>query len=249
MTNILPTDKWTAERGHTYKLRPGTHNAILLPDPKGITIIGQPLAVIRPQPPYDCGVYCDNRLQAEGITLKGLWIVGAKVNGVNFWNGHGITLDDCLIDLSGSLGVALHNCNRTTLTRCNITSSKSHATYLSGDSITVANCRIHDNGKCGVHLWTDAVGGIIRNATIIGNNIRNHGRQAIVTRCDDPVVIADNYVDAAMNGVEVLKGGGTIIGNTIRNVTHWHVCVQKGEGAVRMVGGYGKVFDPDKRLA
>lgn len=248
MTRILPADKWYAEPGETYKLLPGTHNAINLPDPRNITIIGQPLAVICPQPPYECGVYCDNRLQAENVTLKGLMILRASVNGVNFHNGRGITLDDCWIEDSGSLGVALHNCNRTVLTRCQIIGSKSHATYLSGDGITVANCRIHHNGKCGVHLWTDAPGGFIRNATIIGNNIRNHGRQAIVTRCDDPVVIADNYVDGAMSGIEVLGGGGVVCGNTIRNVSYWHVCVQKCTKPVVMVGGHSKVFDPEGRI-
>ena len=52
---ILPTDKWTPEANHTYTLAPGTHNAVLMPDPRGITIIGQPGAVIVPKAPYECG--------------------------------------------------------------------------------------------------------------------------------------------------------------------------------------------------
>lgn len=262
MTRILPTDTWTPESGKTYTLAPGTHNAVFFRQSvENVTIVGEPGALTRPQPPYLCGVYVDDRMSAINVRLYNLDIAGASVDGIRFWGDHGIEIVNCSVRSCLNQGIALHGCTNCLVTGCRISWNgygdrsdipQAHGIYASGNWLQIIGNNIWRNRGWGVHLWEEAY-----NSQVVENKISGHVRGAgIVCGQKNGIpnggnTFARNHIDGG-SGI-TLRGGGDyrLIDNVCTNVPpeKYALDIQKCKGPVLLVGeAGGKVWDPDGRM-
>jgi len=260
----LPAAVASLAAGDTLLLKAGVYNSICFRTPvKGVTIKAQypGRAWIRPKPPYECGVYADDRMACSDITIDGLDVT-APIDGIRFMHGQRITVRNCHVHHTGNMGLALHYCDGTTVEGCLIEDCGSgyesvsgvrqqHGMYLSGDLVTVRNNLIRNNSGWGVHLWPYATRSVVAN-----NLILNHPRgSGIVYRRDpadaDPANgnrVHRNMVSNALNGVQAVCGIGDVIADNTCVGCIWAVNLQKPAGRVYLDANIGgPTYNPSGR--
>jgi hypothetical protein len=249
----------------------GTYNAILLkPGWDGITLKAQNLAkaLIRPQAPYECGIYGSSDKVFKDITIYGFDVAGAKVNGISFRNSERVKVEQCYIHHNGNMGVALHYCNQLQLIDCFLElngsgilgptgAGQQHSTYLSGVQLYVAGNLIM-NGTYGVHIWPWCTRSIIENNTILNHS----GAGIVLARWEkDPKnanYIANNTCIGGQYGVQLLQGTQERIYNNVfyKNLYSVGLWQNSGDGPKFTGGsvyldsnylGGDPIFDPAKK--
>jgi hypothetical protein len=248
----------------------GTYNAILLkPGWDGITLRSQnpAKAVVRPQAPYECGIYGASDKVFKDVTIQGFDIGGAKMNGINFKNSR-IRLIGNHIHHNANIGVALHFCNQSEIIDNFIEKNgegeegpkavgEQHATYISGDQLIVTGNYIY-HGDYGIHIWPWGTRCIIE-----GNTIVRHSKASIVlARWDtDPKnanYIANNTCIGSNYGVQIVQGTHERVYNNVfvKNLYSIGLWQNSGDGP-KFTGGSiyvdsnylsgDPIFDPAKK--
>jgi hypothetical protein len=256
---ILPSDVWTPLSGRSYELAPGVYNAILFPTSiRNVSIRAQRLGSvwIRPQAPYECGVYCDDRYPCENIYLWGLDVAECARDGIRFWGSRGIIIDRCKSHHNVWNGIALHR-NADSMVISSIVrdngiqgTNMRHGLYVGGHRINVLNNLFVNNSGFGIHFWDTPA--LASNCVISGNRVINHPSYGgiVVRRPDGDIrglnVITDNQIIAARNCLQ-LDGGGNdqVHRNICTGTMTWMLVAQNMHGRVWTSGNTGgPTFDP-----
>lgn len=139
-------------------------------------------------------------VRANNVTLEGLRISGCGGQGIKTY-GNQTVVRDCWIERNYSSGI-LGSTFGTIIERCLIERNGrhprwDHGVYVGGHRLVISNCVVRYNASCGVHLYPDSSGAIVRDC-----EITDHPLYGILVS-SNPIV--DTSVDA----------GATIQGNRI----------------------------------
>lgn len=246
---ILPTDDWAPETGGRYLLEPGTYGAIAFATSISDCVVRARIArsvLVRPEPADLVGVGCSDNYPCEGITLDGLDVAEASVDGIRFIHSGNIRVLNCRVSDCQNQGIALHYNRGSVVAGCEIihngigdssTPRQAHGIYASGSGLIVRRNILESNEGWGVHLWDDTVGAV--GCLVAENLIVNHpnGSAIVIERVSgvpgDPNIVYGNMIAGAGNGIQLRGGGGDVlVGNDIADCTY----------AVNLLYGWAAVY-------